>query len=266
MDFEAQLLLVIKVEVSVAAIFLERGMVDRAGFAFVLGLLVDQRARELLSVIALVFVEPSAAIGHFQVGFTEEVAVFREVMVEPLVPTRVQGNIRCGGLSWIQGRLFGIDILIDFKGIVGGIRDKCFQAVGPLFHQRLEGRQSRFDICGVGGEDLFIEKGRAIGCGFHECSLFCPPEVADFGFSVFMFFSGDRFCSQRAFRESFDGASLLKTLVDALFEVIFFDPGENLGGVGDGRSFQQILGVQLVKGLLEQQFEVLIVYDLQLSS
>ena len=68
MNFEAELLLVIKVDVSVAAVFVERFVVDGAGAAFVFGLLVDQRIGELLAVIAFVFVEPSSAIERCRLG------------------------------------------------------------------------------------------------------------------------------------------------------------------------------------------------------
>ena len=93
MNFETQLFLVIEVDVSVAAIFLKCFVLDGAGSTCVFGLCIDEGTCELLSVIPLVFVEPSAAIGHFQVCFTEQIAIFRECSVEPFVTTRVQGNI-----------------------------------------------------------------------------------------------------------------------------------------------------------------------------
>ena len=102
MDFEAQLLLVIEVDVSVAAVFLEFFVIDGTISAYVFGFLVDERTCELLSVIALLFVEPSAAIGHFQVCFTEQVTLSRELAVESFVSSGVEGNIRCG---WCSGWL-----------------------------------------------------------------------------------------------------------------------------------------------------------------
>ena len=63
-----------------------------------------------------------------------------------------------------------------------------------------------------------------------------------------------------------DGSGLVKAVFDAVFEVIFFDPGENFGGIGDGRPFQQVLCVQLVNGVLEEPFEVLIFDGVEFSS
>jgi hypothetical protein len=118
-------------------------------------------------MIALVFVEPSTAVDHFQVSFTDQVPVFRELAVESFVSSRVEGDVSFGGCSGGIRVIFGIDILIDFEGIIGGIGDKRFQAVGPIFHEGFEGGQRGFDIWGFGREDVFIEEGGAIGCGFH---------------------------------------------------------------------------------------------------
>lgn len=79
MDFETQLFLVIEVDISVAAVFGEFGVIDRTGCTCVFGFLVDQRTGELLSVIALLFVEPSTTIGHFQVGFTDPGCCFQRI-------------------------------------------------------------------------------------------------------------------------------------------------------------------------------------------
>ncbi len=204
-------------------------MVDRTGVTCVFGLLVDQRAGEFLAMIAFVFVEPSSAIGHFQAGFTDQVPVFRELAVESFVSTRVEGNIRCGRFSGGIRGIFCIDILVDLEGVVCGISEKFFQAIGPLAHEGFEGRQSRFYIRGFGREDLFIDESRSVCCGFHEGGVFGPPKVPDFGVSLCIFFTGNRFCSQRALWEAFDGSGCIETIVDPLFEVILFDPGENSG-------------------------------------
>ena len=147
--------------------FLEFFVIDRTGCACVFGFLVDERTGELLSVIARVCVEPSTAIGHFQVGFTAQVPVFRELLVKSFVSSTVEGNIGCGGCSGCIRVIFGRDILIDLEGSIGSIGEKRFQAVAPVFHEWFEGGQRGFDIRGVGGEDVFIEEGGAIGCGFH---------------------------------------------------------------------------------------------------
>lgn len=266
MDFEAELLLVIKVDVSVASVFLEFFVIDGTGPAFVFAWQLDKRTGKFLSMIAFVFVEPSSTIDHFQVGFTDQVAVFRELAVESCVSSGVEGNIGGGGFSgWFWG-LFGIDILIDLKGIIRGVGEKFFQAVCPCFDEWFERRERGFDIRSVGGEDVFIEECGAVGSGFHDSRLFGAPEVAHFGLAFGIFFSGNRFGSQRALGEPFDGSGFVKAVVDALFEVIFFDPGENFGGIGDGRPFQQVLCVQLVNGVLEEPFEVWLFDGVEFSS
>ena len=82
--------------------------------------------REFLSMIAFVFVEPRSAIGHFQVGFTDQIALSRELAVESGVPSGVEGNIGGGGSSGGFRGVFGIDILIDLEGIIGGIGEELF--------------------------------------------------------------------------------------------------------------------------------------------
>lgn len=80
MDFEAQVVLVVEIAVSVAAIFLKGCVIGGTVATLLFGFRIDEGTGELLPVRALVFVEPSAAIGHFQVGFTEQIAVFRDVL------------------------------------------------------------------------------------------------------------------------------------------------------------------------------------------
>ena len=120
------MVLVIEIEVSVAAIFEELGVIDGTGAAFLFVGEFDEGTGKLLAVIAFVLVEPSSAIGHFQIGFTDQIAVFRELPIESFVSPAVEGNIGGGRVSGGLWRLFGIDVLIDLEGIVGGIRKKSF--------------------------------------------------------------------------------------------------------------------------------------------
>ncbi len=56
----------------------------------------------------------------------------RELLVESFVPSSIEGNICFGRFSFVIRVIFGIDIAIDFEGVISGVSKKLFQPVGPL--------------------------------------------------------------------------------------------------------------------------------------